>query len=126
MHSIWEMHVLGYFFCRSVVTISLFISISTGVESLILTLSRSSIHCSHAPLQGRGQWWNMLQFHDEKMNDFAIHLYSLEIRVVSLISFVGFIVNISYLGCRISLKLLTSQSFSWRGRNMVKSEDQCG
>ena len=48
----------------------------------------------------------MLRFHDEKMNDFAIHLYSLEICVTSLISFVGFIVNISYLGCKIFLKTI--------------------
>ena len=68
------MQPFDYCLCGSDVTISLFISISTGVEGMTLTLRRSSVHCSHAPLQGRGQWWNTLRFHDEKMSDFAIHL----------------------------------------------------
>ena len=79
----------GYFLCKSVVALSLSISTFTGVECLIMTLRGSSVHCSHAPLQGRGQWRNTLRFHDQKMNDFAIHLYSLESHVTSLISFVG-------------------------------------
>ena len=85
------------------------------------------MHCSHAPLQGRGQWQNTLWFHDEKMNDFAIHLYSPEIRVASL-NFSCRILN-EYLLPLVAgfyLKLSISQSFSCRGRNMVKSEDRCG
>ena len=73
------------------------------------------MHCSHAPLQGRGQWQNTLQFHDEKMNDFAIHLYSLDICVASLISIVGFLVNISYLGCRNFLKTIDFSKFFLQG-----------
>ena len=78
------MQPFGYCLCGSDITISLLISISTGVEGLTLTLRRSSVHCSHAPLQGRGQRQNTLRFHDEKTTDFAIHLYSLEIHVASL------------------------------------------
>ena len=78
------MQLLGYCLCGSDITVSLLISISTGVEGLTMTLTRSSMHCSHAPLQRRGQWWNTLWFHGEKTNNFAIHLYSLEIRVASL------------------------------------------
>ena len=89
-----------------------------------MTLSGRSVHCSRAPLQGRGQWWNTLQFHEWKMNDFVIHLYSLEICVTPLISFVGFL-NEYFLPwvAGSSLKLSISRSFSCRGRNMMKSED---
>ena len=76
------------------------------------------LHC-----KGEGSGRIRYGFMNGKMNNFVIHLYSLEICVTPLISFVGFL-NEYFLPwvTGSSLKLSISRSFSCRGRNMMKAK----